>query len=89
MLKRTNWKKIFCFKFYILNYLSYLSTRFWRKAPCRRHISDWKVGRVNDRAGLEIRYTLSGIGGLNPSPSAKGASLSAFNTKENPTGSLF
>ncbi len=29
-----------------------------------------KVGRVNDRAGLEIRYTLLGIGGLNPSPSA-------------------
>ena len=26
---------------------------------------------MNDRAGLEIRYTLSGIGGLNPSPSAK------------------
>ena len=31
-----------------------------------------KVGRVIDRAGLEIRYTLMGIGGLNPSPSAKG-----------------
>ena len=27
--------------------------------------------RVIDRAGLEIRYTLMGIGGLNPSPSAK------------------
>ena len=26
---------------------------------------------VIDRAGLEIRYTLMGIGGLNPSPSAK------------------
>ena len=38
---------------------SYLCIRFW------------KVGRVNDRAGLEIRYTLMGIGGLNPSPSAK------------------
>ncbi len=31
----------------------------------------WKVGRVNDCAGLEIRYTLSGIGGLNPSLSAQ------------------
>ena len=30
-----------------------------------------RVGRVIDRAGLEIRYTLMGIGGLNPSPSAK------------------
>ena len=30
-----------------------------------------KVGRVIDRAGLEIRYTLMGIGGLNPSPSAR------------------
>ena len=30
-----------------------------------------KVGRVIDRAGLEIRYTLLGIGGLNPSPSAE------------------
>ena len=32
-----------------------------------------------DRAGLEIRYTLMGIGGLNPSLSATG----------NPIGSLF
>lgn len=40
-----------------------------------------KVGRVNDRAGLEIRYTLLGIGGLNPSPSAnmKKAERSAGN----------
>ena len=35
------------------------------------HFSKRKVGRVIDRAGLEIRYTLMGIGGLNPSPSAK------------------
>ena len=30
-----------------------------------------RVGRVIDRAGLEIRYTLMRIGGLNPSLSAK------------------
>ena len=35
-----------------------------------------KVGRVIDRAGLEIRYTLMGIGGLNPSPSARRSSTS-------------
>ena len=35
------------------------------------HFSKRKVGRVIDRAGLEIRYTRMGIGGLNPSPSAK------------------
>ena len=34
------------------------------------HYQFRKVVRVNDRAGLEIRYTLMGIGGLNPSPSA-------------------
>ena len=44
-----------------------------------------KVGRVIDRAGLEIRYTLMGIGGLNPSPSAKGASLSAETRRKSQT----
>ena len=40
----------------------------------RRYLNNfkaWRVGRVIDRAGLEIRYTLMGIGGLNPSLSAK------------------
>ena len=42
-----------------------------------------KVGRVIDRAGLEIRYTLIGIGGLNPSPSAK-RSLTLRKTERKP-----
>ena len=33
-------------------------------------LAERRVGRVIDRAGLEIRYTLMGIGGLNPSLSA-------------------
>ena len=37
-----------------------------------------KVGRVIDRAGLEILYTLMGIGGLNPSPSARQKKGSRF-----------
>ena len=41
----------------------------WAK-PTLWHSQNRKVGRVIDRAGLEIRYTLLGIGGLNPSPSA-------------------
>ena len=51
----------------------------------RRYLNNfkaWRVGRVIDRAGLEIRYTLMGIGGLNPS-------LSASNVKGNPIGSPF
>ena len=48
-------------KFGILKKRSYFCSAFRAR----------KVGRVIDRAGLEIRYTHLGIGGLNPSPSAK------------------
>ena len=55
-----------------LHYFYYFCSRKQRR----------RVGRVIDRAGLEIRYTLMRIGGLNPS-------LSARTNKGNPIGSLF